>query len=242
MTPHSTAPDVDSGETLSFQTQGRTLEAYIVRPVTQETAPGMLVIHEAFGLTEDIKAVARRFAQAGYVALAVDLFGQQNRAVCMARMMSGMFVNSLEHQGVFDTRAALGMLAGLPGVDHTRLGATGFCMGGSLAIALACTDDRVKAVAPYYSFNPRPLEAVRRACPVVGSFPGKDPTTPQGRALDAELSAAGVAHDIKIYPAAKHSFATAGRNFDAVASVDAWNRVMAFFDLHILDQPDTLSR
>ena len=133
----------------------------------------MLVIHEIFGLTDEIKAVAERMAQAGYVALAVDLFANQNRAVCMARMFAGVFADSLDHQGVRDTRAALSALSALPGVDASRLGAIGFCLGGSLAIALACTDTRVRAVAPYYGFNPRPLEAVRRACPVVGSYPAE---------------------------------------------------------------------
>lgn len=198
----------------------------------------MLVIHEIFGLNDDIKAVAERMARSGYVALAVDLFAHQNRAVCMARMFSGVFLNSLEHQGVRGTRAALGVLAGLPGVDPQRLGAIGFCLGGSLALALACTDGRVKAVAPYYGFNPRPLEALRRACPVVGSYPGKDPTTGQGLKLERELAAANIPHDIQVYPEARHSFANAGATFDAVASLDAWNRVMAFFDEHVVGTPE----
>ncbi|WP_425145027.1 dienelactone hydrolase family protein [Deinococcus sp.] len=223
-------------ETLSFESGGRTLGGYLARPegAAQDAAlPGVLVLHEAFGLNDDIRQIAQRFARAGYVALAADLFGEQNRAVCMARMMSGLFLNSLEHQGVRDTRAALGYLATLPGVDARRLGAVGYCLGGSLAVALACSDERVRAVAPYYGFNPRPLEAVRRACPVVGSYPGCDPTAAQGRPLDAALEAAGVPHDIKVYPQARHSFANAGRTFDAASSTDAWNRVLAFFDLHV---------
>ena len=193
----------------------------------------MLVIHEIFGLNDNIKAIAEKFAAAGYVALAVDLFANQNKAACMARMFAGVFADSLDHQGVRDTRAALGVLGALPGVDPARLGAVGFCLGGSLAIALACTDERVKAVAPYYGFNPRPLEAVRRACPVVGSYPAQDPTAGQGRALEQELAAAGIAHDIKVYAGTRHSFSNAGPSFDGVASVDAWNRVMGFFDDHL---------
>ena len=229
------APLGPTGEMISFTAEDRSLDAYLVRPAApQQNAPGVLVIHEIFGLTEPIKAVAERFAAAGYVALAVDLFANQNRAVCMARMMAGLFTDSLDHQGVRDTRAALGVLGNLPGVDASRLGAVGFCMGGSLAIALACTDERVRAVAPYYGFNPRPIEAVRRACPVVGSYPEKDFTAGQGRALDTELRAADIPHDIKVYEGAHHSFATAGPAFDGVASLDAWNRVMAFFDEHVL--------
>ncbi|MFK7601471.1 dienelactone hydrolase family protein [Deinococcus sp. SM5_A1] len=222
-------------QTIRVQSGSRSLPAYLARPALMDRdAPGVLVIHEAFGLNDDIRGIADRFAQAGYVALAVDLFAEQNRAVCMTRMMSGIFLNSLEHAGAQDTKQALTALGELDGVDASRLGAVGFCMGGSLAVAMACTDDRVKAVAPYYGFNPRPLEAVRRSCPVVGSYPGQDVTRKQGEALRDELTAAGVPNDIKVYEGAKHSFANQGPNFDAVASVDAWNRVMAFFDEHVV--------
>lgn len=228
-------PPIQSAQTTVVQSGDRSLPAYLARPaVTHGDAPGVLVIHEAFGLNDDIRGIADRFAQAGYVALAVDLFAEQNRVVCMIRMMSGIFLNSLEHQGVQDTRQALTVLGDLDGVDASRLGAVGFCMGGSLAVAMACTDDRVKAIAPYYGFNPRPLEAVRRSCPVVGSYPGQDVTRKQGEALRDELTAAGIVNDIKMYENAKHSFANHGPNFDAVASVDAWNRVMAFFDEHVV--------
>ncbi|CAM3794670.1 dienelactone hydrolase family protein [Deinococcus saxicola] len=224
-------------QTIRVQSEGRSLPAYLARPALMDRdAPGVLVIHEVFGLNDDIRGIADRFAQAGYVALAVDLFAEQNRVVCMSRMLSGIFLNSLEHGGVQDTKRALTVLSELDGVDASRLGAVGFCMGGSLAVAMACTDDRVKAIAPYYGFNPRPLEAVRRSCPVVGSYPGQDVTRKQGEALRDELTAAGVPNDIRVYEGAKHSFANQGPNFDAVASVDAWNRVMAFFDEHVVGE------
>jgi len=61
-----------------------------------------------------------------------------------------------------------------PGVDGGRLGAIGFCMGGGSAIAWACTEERLQVVTPFYGMNLRPLDAVYRACPVVGSYPEKD--------------------------------------------------------------------
>ncbi len=174
------AEPAHTGKLISFTSEDRELEGYLVRPATLHgPQPGLLIIHEIFGLNDNLKAVAEKFAAAGYVALAVDLFANQNKAACMARMLAGVFADSLDHPGVRDTRAALGVLGALPGVDPSRLGAVGFCLGGSLAIALACTDERVKAVAPYYGFNPRPLGAVRRACPVVGST---GQTRPPGRA------------------------------------------------------------
>src|SRR5262249_34137275 len=130
-----------------------------------------VVVHEAFGLNDDIRDIARRFAAAGYVALAVDLFGDRNKVVCMFRFMRGMLFNSLEHGAIHDLKAALTFLAAQPGVDSARLGAVGYCMGGSLSIAWSCTDDRLKAIAPYYAMNPRPIVADPRAGPGGGADP-----------------------------------------------------------------------
>lgn len=209
------------------------LDGYLARPEGDGAFPALVVIHEAYGLNDDIRAIARRFAGAGYVALAVDLFSGRSQAMCMFRLFAGMMRNSTEHGGIRDLQSALTWLGGQPGVDASRLGAVGYCLGGGLAIALACADNRVKAVAPYYGMNPRPLEAVARACPIVGSYPERDFTAKAGRALDAELDKHGIAHDVKIYPSAKHSFFSQGRNHDPAAAQDSWGRVLAFFQEHI---------
>src|SRR5438445_11634501 len=196
--------------------------------------PGGVVIHEAYGLNENIKDITRRFAENGYAALAVDLFTGRNRALCMARYMAGMLSGSVERAGISDLKIALGKLAAMPEVDPERIGAIGFCMGGGFAIAWACTDDRLKAIAPFYAANPRPIDAVSRACPVVGSYPGNDFTAGAGHALDAALGRYGIEHDIKIYPAARHSFFNeTGRAYDKTAAEDSWSRVMAFFGKHL---------
>ena len=196
--------------------------------------PGVVVIHEAFGLNENIKDITRRLANEGYVALAVDLFAGRNRAICMFRFMSNLLFNSLNNGSIDDLKAALTTLSEQPGVDDSRLGAIGFCMGGSFAIAWACTDDRLKAIAPYYAMNPRPLEAVARLCPVVGSYPDKDFTTPHAQKLDTELDRYNVPHDIKIYPGTKHSFFNdRERSYDEKAAQDSWKRVLAFFEEYI---------
>jgi carboxymethylenebutenolidase len=196
--------------------------------------PGVVVIHEAFGLNDNIKDVTRRFAENGYVALAVDLFADRNRALCMARYMGGMLRGSVDRPGISDLKLALSHLMTLPEVDPQRVGAIGFCMGGSFAVAWACTDDRLKAIAPFYASNPRPLaEAVARMCPVVGSYPGKDFTARAGRELAAELTRRQIEHDVKIYPDARHSFFSPGRSFNEAAAQDSWERVMQFFGAHL---------
>lgn len=218
----------------SFQSGSRQLEGYLARPEGDGPFPGIVIIHEIFGLNENIKDIARRFADQGYVALAVDLFAGRNRAICMFRFMGGLLLNSLNNGSIHDLKAALTFLSTQPGVDDARLGAVGYCLGGSFAIAWACTDDRLKAIAPYYGGNPRPLEAVARLCPVVGSYPDNDFTTKQGQKLDIEMERYHVPHDIKIYPGAKHSFFNDTlSNYNEAAAKDSWGRVLAFFGEHV---------
>ena len=204
---------------------------YLATPDRGAPHPGVVVIHEAYGLNDHIKDVARRFADAGYAALAVDLFAGRNRAICMARYMAGMLMGSVNRYGIDDLKGALTYLAKSDNVDPQRLGAIGFCMGGSFAIAWACTDSRLKAIAPFYGINPRPADVLGRLCPVVGSYPEKDFTANAGRKLDDILDRKGIAHDIKVYPGAHHSFFNDTRpaTYDKEASDDAWSRVMKFF-------------
>jgi carboxymethylenebutenolidase len=111
-----------TSRTVSFRSNNRNLEAYLARPEGEGPFPGVVVIHEAFGLNDNIKAIADRFASEGYVALAVDLFAGRNRALCMARFMGGMLLRSFDNRGIRDLKTALSVLAEQPGVDDARLG------------------------------------------------------------------------------------------------------------------------
>jgi carboxymethylenebutenolidase len=213
---------------------GRPLHAYLAAPPGPGPHAGVVVIHEAYGLNENIRDIADRFANEGYAALAVDLFSTGPRAVCMARIMNGMLLRPLKNGVVEDLRAAIDFLGTRPEVDAERLGAIGFCMGGTYALQLACVGAGVKVASVFYGFNPRPLEAVARACPLVGSYPERDITAGAGRKLDAALDAYGVAHDVKVYPGARHSFFNdRGRAHDADAAADSWGRTLTFFQEHL---------
>lgn len=222
-------------EDIAFASGSKQLTGFFAHPEGEGPFPGLVVIHEIFGLTESIKHWAQRFADAGYAALAVDLFAGRNRTVCMFSMMSGLLFNSLNHQGIQDLKATLNYLQAQPVVDRERVGAVGYCLGGSLAIAWACTDDRLRAIAPYYAQNPRPQEALQRLCPVVGSYPANDFTAKAGQQLDLALDRSGVAHDIKIYPNSKHAFCNEDRpsSYNREVAEDSYERVLAFFGEHI---------
>ena len=213
------------------------LRGFLALPDGPGPHPGVVVIHEVHGLNDNIRDITGRLAAEGYASLAVDLFSERNRVICMARLMGG----TLTGQGGFavnDLQASADFLIAQPSVDPQRIGAVGFCMGGGLAIAWGYRDRRLCAIAPFYATNPRPLSAARRLCPVVGSYPGRDFTARSGRKLDTRLSEAGVVHDIKIYPGARHSFFNdQGKAYDAAASTDAWERVLAFFAEHVRKAP-----
>jgi carboxymethylenebutenolidase len=169
------------------------------------------------------------------VALAVDLFADGNRVLCMLRVMGEALLRPLKSSGLRTLRTAVHYLERQPEVDGARIGVIGFCMGGGFALALACVEDDLGASASFYGGIPRPLSAVARACPIVGSYPGDDPFTRGGAVkLDAALTRFGVPHDIKNYPGARHSFFNdRGRAYHTEAAEDAWERTLAFFREHL---------
>ncbi len=219
---------------VTFPSRSTSLPGFLALPGGDGPYPGVVVIHEAYGLNDNIRDIAGRFAAEGYAALAVDLFTGRSRAFCMARMF-GSIMTGRDPFTLPDLAAAMDYLAAQPHVDADRVGAIGFCLGGGLALAWARREQRLRAIAPFYGTNPRPLEAVRRLCPVVGSYPGKDFTARSGRKLDTHLTQIGVEHDIKVYPGARHSFFNdQGRAYDAAAAADAWQRTLDFFAEHVM--------
>src|SRR5215831_7664385 len=92
------------------------------------------------------------------------------------------------------------------------------------------TPNRLTAIATFYGSAPKPRKAIRRMCPVVGSWPDKDITTKAAGVLETGLTAAGIAHDLKVYPGTKHAFFNDQlRVYHPAAAADSWRRILAFF-------------
>jgi carboxymethylenebutenolidase len=204
--------------------------------------PGVLMIYEIFGMSDEMRRVARDLAAEGYAVLIPDLFARGRvRALCVAATMRTMVTGS--GAAMDDLEAARRWLADRPEVDGTRLGTIGFCMGGSFALLLARTG-LYKVSAPFYG---RPPD-LPRSCPVVASFGGRDlGMRGAPEKLTADLDAAGVPHDVKVYPDAGHSFFTrtpglTGQlvrrlpihaEYHEASAQDAHRRVVAFFEEHL---------
>lgn len=211
------------------------MDSFFAHPDGRGPFPGLLIIHEIFGLNDNLRGIARRFAGEGYAALAVDLFSNRNRMVCMSQVFYGMMVKPLDNPLLADLQSSLSYLGRLPEIDAAHVGAVGFCMGGGYALQLAVTDRDMKAASVFYAANPKPLDVMARSCPIVGSYPDKDFTADAARKLDAALTRHEVPHDIKIYENTLHSFFHRQRTgFEAEASRDAWQRMLAFFAEYLI--------
>ena len=154
--------------------------------------------------------------------------------VCMMQIIHGMLIRPLNNSMLNDLKSTVAFLQKQPNVDARRIGTVGFCMGGAYALQLAITDKGMKAASVFYGANPKPLEAVAEACPIVGSYPDKDFTTKAARELEVSLTKYNVPHDIKIYDNTQHSFYAQQRTpFEVDASKDAWQRMLFFFEKHL---------
>lgn len=210
------------------------MEAFFARPKDTGSFPGLVVIHEAFGLNDNIREITRQFAEQGYAALAVDLFSNRNRMLCMLQAFHGMLVRPLNNPMLSDLQSTVAHLRQQEGVDQDRIGAVGFCMGGAYALQLAVTEKGMKAASVFYGANPKPLESLAQSCPIVGSYPDKDFTTQAARELEVVLEKNNIPHDIKIYEDTKHSFFNRRRTpVEVEASKDAWQRMLSFFHEHL---------
>lgn len=223
----------------------RPLRGYLARPEGEGPWPGVVVVHEIFGLDDVMRRQADRLARAGYLSLAVDLYSAGGAKRCLVSTMRAML--SGQGRAFADIATARRWLLASPECTGT-VGIIGFCMGGGFALLVA--DSGFAAASVNYGQLPKDVDAVlARACPIVGSYGGRDRSLKDTAAqLDAALTRAGVVHDVKEYEAAGHAFlndAMAGPRFlrpilkvagmgpEPASAEDAWRRIEAFFAEHL---------
>jgi carboxymethylenebutenolidase len=224
---------VTGGPVTYAELAGGAVTGYLARPVdAPANAPALIVIHEWWGLNDNIRQVTERLAGEGYVALAVDLYGGEAAATPKQAMqkMQGLMGNIEAAND--NLRAAFAFLENEQGAP--RIGVVGWCLGGqwSLRTALLLPEQIDAAVIYYGSLNTDPEALATLQMPVMGNFAENDPLIPLDsvEALRSTLASLGKVVDVKVYAGAKHAFSNpSGTAYDAEAAADAWVRTTGFF-------------
>src|SRR3989442_10889672 len=221
---------------------GRPMRGALALPDGGARRPAVIVIHEIFGLNDDIRRITARVAALGYVALAPDLFDTGAvRALCVLRVF--LALRRRERPAFADLEAARAWLVRRPEVDAARTGVVGFCLGGGFALLYAVRAP-LAAAGVFYGEVPRSAGELRGVCPVLAGYGGRDRLfASQGRPPQQLLAEAPLPHDVHVYPDAGHSYMSRHTGamatlaawgpmavgFNAGAEADSWRRIEAFF-------------
>ena len=210
---------------------GKMLHGYMAKPANApRNAPAIIVVHEWWGLNNNIKAIVDRYAGEGYVVLGVDLFGRVATSPDTAMVLYQAAMKNVS-AGERNITAAITFLKAQ---GATKIGSVGFCFGGhwSLRTGLVGGND-ISAVVMYYG---APItdgpQLTRLKAPVLGLFGGLDRGIPVDsvRAMERSLRAGGKPVTINVYPDANHGFSNpSGQAYNAPAATDAWAKSLAFF-------------
>ncbi|MDT4909432.1 MAG: carboxymethylenebutenolidase [Pseudonocardiales bacterium] len=233
-------PTVDLESPLGSQS----LTAYVAYPAANGPRPGVVALHEVFGLDDVMRRQADRLAAAGYLTIAPDLFSDGGPRRCLVSTFRSMATG--RGKAFADIEASRQWLLEQP--DCTgKVGVIGFCMGGAFALVTSTTGFDVASAN--YGMVPRHAEqALAGACPIVASYGRWDGMVGMAGKLERTLTTLGIEHDVKTYPNAGHSFLNDAPNGpvplrplmkvlkvgpEPAAAADAWRRIEAFFAKHL---------
>lgn len=205
----------------------------------QQKLPAVVMIHEWWGLNDNIKEMADELAGEGYVVLGADLYnGEVATDPNRARELSSS-VRENPQQGITNLQSAVQYLASLPNVNGSRIAALGWCFGGGQSLQLALNSEQhpLAATVIYYgNLVNDTSELSKIKWPVLGIFGDQDNSIPVDsvRAFGRGLNETGVTNEIYIYPGVGHAFANpSGDNYAPQETADAWQKTLTFLDKYV---------
>ena len=219
---------------------------YLVSPmvdnssnVTSQLLPAVVMIHEWWGLNENIKDMANKLAEQGYVVLAADMYNGQVATTPDQAMQLAGSVRENPSEAIANLQAAVRYLGSLEGVNSSRIASLGWCFGGgqSLQLALNSEENPLAATVLYYGnlvLDEQELSKIQ--WPVLGIFGDQDESIPVENVTKFEqaLNSTGVPNEIYIYEGVGHAFANpSGDNYAPEETNDAWENTLAFLKKHV---------
>lgn len=221
-----------------FTDGSKEVNAFIAKPAfagqgQPDQIPAIIIIHEWWGMNPHIENIAQRYAREGFIAVAADLYdGVTTRDAQEASALMGKLK---PEQGIESLKIVLNGLRANP--EISKIGVTGFCMGGTFALLLAC-HAKIEASAPFYGDVPVDTSFIEKlGCPVLFIGGEKDQwiTLEKMNRLDAALKQYGKQGEVRIYKGADHAFFNDTRPevYSQSDAEDAWKRVIEFFNQHL---------
>lgn len=224
-------PDVQASE-ITFPSGSDEIMGYLAQPAAEGVYPAILVCHENRGLTPHIQDVARRFAKAGYVALAIDLLSREGGTASRDRdEVPGLLTDAGPERHVGDFSAGFDYLQTLETVDGERIGMTGYCFGGGITWRAATALPGLKAAVPFYGPAPELDQVPNIQAAVFGVYAEQDERINAGiEPLEQALADAGITYQITIYPGVNHAFHNdTGERYVEEQATQAWEDTLAWF-------------
>lgn len=222
--------------TVRLAAGGTDISGYLARPDSGGAGPAVLVCHENRGLTPHIQDVARRFAKAGYTALALDLLSREGGTASLdSDAVSGALTKAGAARHVGDFAAAFDYLQAQDFVESGRIAMNGYCFGGGITWQAATELPGLKATAAFYGPAPdlNKVPAIKAAA--FGVYAELDQRiTSAMPALRDALAATAVTHQLTVYPGVDHAFHNdTGERYNEAQATAAWNDTLSWFGQHV---------
>jgi carboxymethylenebutenolidase len=211
-------------------------------PAATGTFAGIVVIQHGAGVDTFTRAMVNRLTDAGYAAVAPDLYHRFDRSLDATTKRQQLKDNEI----IADVEATIDFLRKRPGVNITGLGIIGFCMGGRVVYLMAAANPQFNAAVAYYGGNimvpwggvqPPIARTAEIACPLLFHFGAEDtnPSPNDMQKLDEELTRCGKEHEFYVYENAGHGFMdfTNAHRYRETAEQTSWPRTLAFLARHL---------